>query len=358
MERNHRRKSGKCDPGIYWSFQGRKFILKPKPLVIVIVGLILFLSLLFVKDSPGVPKPDEKEKLSNMPDATSAPGMAVEELFGVQSEDRSTRWYHSDSPGKLKGVALVIHGLNLRPARMQPIISELNDSGIDVLGLSLRGHGDNYTHYNGVDEDQARLEAFKNVSHQLWMNEAYLAYLQLNERGNAKGVPRFLAAFSLGGLIGLDLFAANPEVQFNKLVLFAPAIRLHTAVYLERVLSPFPRLVIPSMAPKTYLANKRGTPIAAYNALFDSLEQFNQKAGPKLNVPALVFIDARDEFIPLGKLKKLAKEKVWNQWQFYIVEKDKAIRDDIFFHHIIDASSTGETVWQDMMKAVVQHLLE
>ncbi len=333
-------------------------MLKTKLLVIALIGLSLSLSLLFVKDSPDALNTEEKDRLSNMPEAASAPEIVVEELFGDQSEDRSTRWFYSDSPGILKGVALVIHGLNLRPARMQPIIAKLNDSGIDVLGLSLRGHGENYSHYNGVEEDQARLEAFKNVSHQLWMNEAYLAYLQLNERSKAKGVPLFLAAFSLGGLIGLDLFAASPEVQFNKMVLFAPAIRLHAVVYLERVLSPFPRLVIPSMAPETYLANKRGTPIAAYNALFESLDQFNEKAGPKLNVPTLVFIDRRDEFIPLGKLRKLAKEKVWNQWQFYIVEKDKSIRDDTFYHHIIDAASTGETVWQDMMKAVVKHLLE
>jgi len=123
------------------------------------------------------------------------------------------------------------------------------------------------------------------------------------------------------------------------------------------VLSPFPRLVIPSMAPENYLANEKGTPIAAYNALFDGLNQFDKNAGQKLNVPTLVFIDEQDEFIPLGKLKKLVEAKKWNQWQFFIVEKDKTAEDERFYHHIIDASSTGKTVWQDMMRAVVRHLL-
>jgi hypothetical protein len=155
----------------------------------------------------------------------------------------------------------------------------------------------------------------------------------------------------------LELFASNPDVRFDKLVLFAPAIRLHAKIYLERVLSPFPRLVIPSMAPKTYLANKKGTPIAAYNALFDGLDRFNKNTGQKLNVPTLVFIDEQDEFIPLRKLKELVEKQKWNQWQFYIVEKDDSARDETFYHHIIDASSTGKTVWQDMMTAAVNHLL-
>jgi hypothetical protein len=111
------------------------------------------------------------------------------------------------------------------------------------------------------------------------------------------------------------------------------------------------------MAPKTYLANKKGTPIAAYNALFDGLNRFNKNADQKLNVPTLIFIDEQDEFIPLRKLKELVEKKGWNQWQFYRVEKDKSARDETFYHHIIDASSTGNAVWQDMMKAAVNHLL-
>ena len=332
--------------------------MRPKLAVVALLGLILTISLIFREDTSGGLSPEDKIKISSVPGITASSETAFYDFKKNQSEDHSIRWYYSDTPGELKGVALVIHGLNLRPDRMQPIISMLTEAGIDVLGLSLRGHGENFHHGNGVDEDTARLDAFKNVSFQLWMNEAYLAYLQLKARGKEKGVPLFLTAFSLGGLIGLDLFAANSGVEFDKLVLLAPAIRLHASVYLERVLSPFPRLVIPSMAPKAYLANKKGTPIAAYNALFDALDRFDKTAGQKLNVPTLIFIDQHDEFIPLKKLKKLVEEKRWNLWKFYIVTKDKSARDKTFNHHIIDASSTGETVWQDMMEAAVNHLLK
>jgi alpha-beta hydrolase superfamily lysophospholipase len=330
--------------------------MRPKLIVVAIVGLFLSLAPILLEASSGDLKPEEKKQFSGMPDTAASSETAVDEFIKDQSKDHSMQWFYGDTRGGLKGVALVIHGLNLRPDRMQPIISELNGSGIDVLGLSLRGHGDNYSHSKGIDEDQARLESFKNVSYQVWMNEAYLAYLQLKERGAQKRVPLFLTAFSLGGLIGLELFASHPDVRFDKQILFAPAIRLHARIYIERIFSPFPRLVLPSMAPKTYLANKKGTPIAAYNALLDGLDQFNQNADHRLNVPTLVFIDDQDEFIPLKKLKKLVVEKKWTQWQFYIVEKDKTAREDSFYHHIIDASSTGKTVWKKMMKAVVDHL--
>ena len=330
--------------------------MRSKLIAVTIVGFFLTLVPIWLEESSGGLKPDEKKQFPSQPDAAASYETAVDDFIKNQSEDHSMQWFYSDTPGELKGVALVIHGLNLRPDKMQPIISELNGSGIDVLGLSLRGHGDNYSHNKGIDEDQARLESFKNVSYQVWMNEAYLAYLQLKERGVQKRVPLFLTAFSLGGLIGLELFASNPDVRFDKQVLFAPAIRLHATIYLERLLAPFPRLVIPSMAPESYLANTKGTPIAAYNALFDGLEQFNQHADHRLNVPTLVFIDERDEFIPVKKLQKLLKEKNWNQWQLYIVEKDNTARKDSFNHHITDAASTGKTVWRDMMKAVVKHL--
>ena len=330
----------------------------PKLMVVVISGLVFSLALFSVKPSFGGIDREADKNVSRVSDSTASPGTEINNIINNLSEERSMRWLDHNPQVVLKGVALVIHGLNLRPDKMQPIISKLTESGMDVLQLSLRGHGENYDHRNGIDPDKARLQSFKSVSHQLWANEAYLAYYQLKKRGADRGVPLFLAAFSIGGLIGLDLLAFNSGVRFDKLLLFAPALRLHAFFYLERVLSPFPSLVIPSMAPKKYLANPAGTPIAAYNALFDGLNRFNQYAGPKLNVPTLIIIDQQDEFIPLSKLKKLVKDMGWKQWHFFIVEKDQSADEDSFYHHVIDASSTGRTVWRDMMRAAVEHLLE
>ena len=140
-------------------------------------------------------------------------------------------------------------------------------------------------------------------------------------------------------------------------MLLAPAISLRATIYLERALSPFPRLVIPSLADDAYLANKKGTPVAAYNALFEALYHFEDNAGPKLNVPSLVFIDEQDEFIPLGGLKKLAAKHHLDQWKFYIVQKEAEMGAGTFHHHIFDASSTGQEAWRNMMAATARHLL-
>ncbi len=240
---------------------------------------------------------------------------------------------------------------------MQSIISGLTESGIDVLRLSLRGHGENYTHHAGIEEDRARLEAFKAVSFPLWLNEAYLAYSEAQKRAARKKVPLFFVGFSLGGLIGLDLFASQEEVRFDRMVLFAPAIKLHTIHHLARILSPFSRLVIPSLAPDSYLSNKKGTPIAAYNALFEGLEQFEKHVNRKINIPALILIDEEDEFIPVQAFKELIDEKKLDQWTLYIVKKEATADQDSFHHHIIDEYSTGKAVWKEMMETTITVLL-
>ena len=308
-------------------------------------------------DTLGGLRPVEEGVVSNPTGSSAISQPAADNPAGEQPDNPSIHWFDSQKPEKLKGVALVIHGLNMDPDRMGPIIDILTASGIDVLGLSLRGHGANYAHRDDMDAAAARMETFKDVSYSLWVDEAYLAYIQVQLRAQQKQAPVFLVAFSIGGLIGLDLLVSNPDVHFDKAMLMAPAISLRATIYLERVLSPFPRLVIPSLANEAYLANKKGTPVAAYNALFEALYHFEENAGPKLNLPTLLFIDEQDEFIPLWGLKNLVEENSLDKWKFYPVQKEEEIGAGTFHHHIFDASSTGEGVWQDMMATTTGHLL-
>jgi alpha-beta hydrolase superfamily lysophospholipase len=330
--------------------------MRPKLVAVAILGLILSIALIFMKDTSGGLNPEDKKRFSSAPGTADSTGTVVDEFIKNHSEDNSIRWFYSNKRGDLNGVALVIHGLNLRPDKMLPIVDGLTASGIDVLGLSLRGHGANYTHREGTDGNTARLQAFKAITYQLWMNEAYLAYLHVKEEAEKKNVPLFLTAFSLGGLIGLDLFASEPDVHFEKMVLFAPAISLHAILYLERLLSPFPRLVIPSLGPKSYLANEQGTPIAGYNALFDGLEHFEKHLSPKINVPTLVLIDEEDELVSPHGLKKFVRDNNLDQWKFYLIQKGKSTDRETFYHHIIDEPSTGKEVWQEIMTTAAKHL--
>jgi len=97
--------------------------------------------------------------------------------------------------------------------------------------------------------------------------------------------------------------------------------------------------------------------VAAYNALFEGLQQFKKHVNRKINVPSLIFIDKHDEFIPVRALKELIDEKKLDQWKLYIVEKEAVADQNTFHHHIIDESSTGKAVWQEMMKTTITYLL-
>lgn len=52
----------------------------------------------------------------------------------------------------------------------------------------------------------------------------------------------------------------------------------------------------------------------------------------------------------------LVEGKSRDQWNFYIVQKEEEMKAGTFHQHIIDASSTGEVVWRDMMAATIRHL--
>ena len=97
--------------------------------------------------------------------------------------------------------------------------------------------------------------------------------------------------------------------------------------------------------------------MAAYNALFEGLQQFEKHVTRRINVPTLIFIDEEDEFIPVRALKDLKAEKKLDQWKLYIVKKEAPANQDTFHHHIIDESSTGKAVWKEMMETTIAHLL-
>ncbi len=176
---------------------------------------------------------------------------------GINKKDESTQWFTIKRSTKNKGVALVVHGLNLRPERMQSIITVLNDAGIDVLNLSLRGHGNNYAKNINVSIDNARLESFRNVSYGEWLDEMYRAYVKVRERAAKKKVPVFFIGYSLGGLMGCNLALSHPDVVYDRMVLFAPALNITVKSYLLKALMPFPNIVIDSLSPISYRSNEK-----------------------------------------------------------------------------------------------------
>ena len=274
-----------------------------------------------------------------------------------EAQNHSIRWYERQNDKKFNGVALVIHGLNSRPDKMESIIARMNDFGIDCLNLSLRGHGENYSDIKDTESADARMEAFKSVTYPLWKNEAYQAYQRVERISKLHAIPLFFVGFSMGGLLGVDLLYSKPKVTFDKMVLFAPAIKMHKRNSLLKILSPFPRLVIPSMAHKSYLTND-GTSIAAYNALFEMYAHLENNLNPKINIPTVVFIDKQDELISFSGLQNMIQDQNLDQWNIHPVKKDKTATKIKMHHLIIDEASVGKKMWQEIVDIAITHFIE
>lgn len=271
------------------------------------------------------------------------------------SVEPGMEWFRCSERVERRGVALVLHGLNLNPARMAAVIAALNDGGIDALRLSLRGHGDNFRQREGMDAAQSRLEDFKGVSHALWFRETLKGFEEACKSAHANRAPLFLVGFSYGALIGLDLLAARPDAAFDRAVLFAPALSLRGWDYAIRLFAPFPKMIIPSLAPAGYLANP-GTPIAAYNALFETLDHFESHLGPRLNLPTLVVMDPGDELVSLGGIRKLAETHNLDQWRFHPVQNRGSRSNRALRHIVIDEMSVGREAWAEIKTAMAAHL--
>ncbi len=320
---------------------------------------VIILSLILPVSAFCLPEANPKSQSAQMDSNGLLPALkdADEGFKKNQPENSAIRWYKRKNSAKLNGVALVIHGLNGRPDKMESIIAEMTAAGIDCLNLSLRGHGENYSQLDNTDSAEARMQAFKSVSYRLWRTEIYQAYQQVKIKSNRYRTGVFFVGFSIGGLLGVDLFASNPYVKFDKMVLFAPALKMHNRNYLLKTISPFPRLVVPSFAPDAYLANK-GTPMAAYNALFEASKHFEKNLDPKINVPTVIFIDKRDELISFSGLKSMIQKQNLDQWKLHPVKKDQTATEIEMQHIIIDEASVGKQMWKEIVDTTITHLLK
>jgi hypothetical protein len=149
---------------------------------------------------------------------------------------------------------------------------------------------------------------------------------------------------------------SHPDVGFDRLVLFAPALNVTNKSIFLKVLAPFPDLVIDSLSPKNYRSND-GTPMAAYQALFNAVEHFENNLQASLNVPTVIFIDKKDESISYERLKVMIARQKLDQWSIHEVQKDEGIEAGISHHLIIDKESTGSRMWGRMQEVMRKHLL-
>ncbi len=134
----------------------------------------------------------------------------------------------------------------------------------------------------------------------------------------------------------------------------APALNVTVESYLLKVLMPFPNLVIDSLSPASYRSNE-GTPMAAYRALFEAAEYLKNNISDKINIPTIIFIDEKDEFISYSSLQEMIERKHLSHWHIHMVRKDLDVEGKMSNHLIINQESVGENMWKQIKDILIKH---
>jgi alpha-beta hydrolase superfamily lysophospholipase len=248
------------------------------------------------------------------------------------------------APRSIPGAAaVVVHGLNLKPSRMNDIVSELNKKNILVLRVSLTGH-------------RGDLKEFKRVERSDWLIDLLHAYRIALEKAESLGIPLYFVGYSLGCPVVLDLMISHKEVSFDKTVFFAPAIALRNYTHLIKLFNIFGKTaVIPGRTPHQYRANF-GTPVSAYNALFQHINKINSTGYGRLNIETLIFLDPKDELVSHKALQRLIFSERLDKWHFISISTDLKNPGNKYHHLMIDPDTAGEEAWNTIIDLMSEHL--
>ncbi|CAA7039780.1 unnamed protein product [Microthlaspi erraticum] len=148
--------------------------------------------------------------------------------------------------GELRGILIIIHGLNEHSGRYSQFAKQLNSSNLGVYAMDWIGHG-------GSDGLHGYVPSLDYVVSD---TEAFLEKI----RSENPGVPCFLFGHSTGGAVVLKA-ASSPSVEdmLTGIVLTSPALRVKPAHPIVGAIAPIFSLVAPRFQFKG--ANKRGIPV-------------------------------------------------------------------------------------------------
>ncbi|MDR2543123.1 MAG: lysophospholipase [Treponema sp.] len=250
-----------------------------------------------------------------------------------------------------KGVVLTVHGLNLLPSKMGDDITDgtiaklFLDEGYHVYHVTLPGH------VGPVSE-------MRNVKAQDWLDSALEQYREAAEIARENNIPVYLAAFSLGALVYLNLMLNEEDVAFAGAVLFAPAIAVKGTIrFAFRAGSIFllNRSIIPGKSHREYRAHS-GASVSANKALFELEDALYKSGFTNCNIPALIFISPRDELISISKIKKHIEKFNLTNWNIVPVSISGAENRPRFHHLIIDNKSVSPETWEKIHEEMFEFL--
>lgn len=252
-------------------------------------------------------------------------------------------WYPvADSVAK--GVVVLLHGLNQNPLSWQDMIVFLNDRHLHVMCVRLSGH-------RGLP-----FEDMQQVTVRKWQAEFKQAYDHAT--GCSGSLPVYCLGYSMGALIAVLAQLRMGKALFAKQILLAPALvpKMYT-----RLVLPIIKVVplLPSKTVQKYTANRRGTSVAAYEAMFNL--EYRLRTGrkqPFLDIPTKIMMHRRDELISYGGTNRFIEKNGFGQWQLLTLPgaTNGARGARSYRHLIVDRESLGPQNWDFVATEICLHL--
>lgn len=252
----------------------------------------------------------------------------------IHLQREEPRW-RSATVHPVRGVALVVHGLNMRPSAMDPFCEFLGELGLHSYRITLTGHNQPTT---GVFDET------------VWVDDVIKAYKEV--RAEFPHLPTYVVGYSLGGLLVTHaLDDLSMDTHPHALVLLAPAISLRTplALLADVGLPPALSLSVPNIAPDLYRRYPI-TPLFWYSNTLTLSEETRtlQHAQSLKEIPTLIALNPADELISeSGTTEWITLNNLAPEWRTFVIHKDTEGRH-LPEHVIVDERSLGTAEWGRM----------
>jgi len=239
------------------------------------------------------------------------------------------------SPRKeIKGIIILLHGVNLIPKRMDELASKLAENGFKVILPTLSGHS----------RDSKKRNRIKPAT---WINDMLAFYQMANNEANRNRLPLFFIGFSMGALINLSMLDESVgKKAFDKMCLISPALALPKKGWLINLLRPIKRLPLPVPFGKYYMV-KNTIPAIFLTNILEMIKKLNRNGFQGSSIPTLVILDKQDKAINPKTVRAIPAKFRLKNWSFIDVEATNR------YHHLVtDERSLGKEQWEMMINSI------
>ena len=261
--------------------------------------------------------------------------------FSYKKEELTTVKRPQSPP---KGIVLVLHGLNLKPSKMDSIGQFLLQRNFLVIRGSLKGH-------------RGSLKEQKQIHESEWLKDIERLKCLVENYANEWKVPKYFLGYSLGALATLSHTSKAQNQIFDKQFLIAPATHTH---WYSKI--PGNLRIVPGQwsLPSKNLEEYRSLESTSFSAYFSmsKLRDLFKKEKSIHNIPTIIFMDPKDELVSLNRILKFKRKNNLQNWQIIQTTNANHLLKESFHHLIIDERSLGKAHWKGLLELLEKHFAE